>query len=264
MARDQEWVLVGSVRRPAVLDHPETAGGDLLVHPVAENDHAVRYVLLDPVPGERVRVVALLAGHDGGDGAFLEPPEEPAELRSHDGLVRERAEQQLNGVEHDALGPDALDAVVEQGEQRLKVELPRLDDFRGIHLEGMHREQPVPLQPVEIESQRGDVGAHLTGRLLEGDQHARLAVLPGARDEELQPQQRLAGSGAARHERRPAPRQPARGDLVQSMDPRRGLRQCQAPISLGQGRGQIGSAMIGRHTAPEGRFIASAFPAAGG
>ncbi len=136
----------------------------------------------------------------------------------------------LNGVEHDPLGPDALDGVVEQGEQRLKVELPRLDDFRGIDPEGMHHEQPVPLQPVEVESQRGDVGAHLAGRLLEGDQHARLAVLPGARDEELQPQQRLAGSGAARHQGRPAPRQPARGDLVQSLDPRRGLRQPGTPI----------------------------------
>ena len=159
MARDQERVLVGSVRRPAILDYPQTAGGDLLVHPVVENDHAVRYVLLDPVPGERV--AGPLAGHHGGDGTVLEPPEQPAQLRPHDGLARERAEQPFNGVEHDPLGPDALDGVVDQGEQRLKVELPRLDDFRGIRPEGMHHEQPVPLQPVEVESERGHVGAHL-------------------------------------------------------------------------------------------------------
>ena len=92
----------------------------------------------------------------------------------------------------------------EKEEQRLKVELPRLDQLGGVHSEGMHDQQLVPLERVEVEAQRGDVGAYLFCRLLKGDQHAWLAMLPGARDEEMQPQQRLAGSRATRHQRRPA------------------------------------------------------------
>ncbi len=99
----------------------------------------------------------------------------------------------------------------------------------------MNGQQMVPLEPVEVEAQRGDVGAHLFCRLLKGDQDAWLAMLPGASDEEMQPQQRLAGSRAARNQRRPAMGQTAPGDLVESADPRRGLRQRGAYGSLGLG-----------------------------
>ncbi len=97
----------------------------------------------------------------------------------------------------------------------------------------MHDQQLVPLERVEVEAQRGDVGAHLFCRLLKGDQHAWLAMLPGASDEEMQPQQRLSGTRAARNQRRPAMGQPAPGNLVESPDPRRGLRQNGAYGSLG-------------------------------
>ena len=49
---DQERVLVGAVRRAAVLDDPQPAGGDLVVHPVVEQDHAVGDVLLEALAGE--------------------------------------------------------------------------------------------------------------------------------------------------------------------------------------------------------------------
>src|ERR1022692_1670028 len=146
------------MRRPAVLDHPETARGNLIVYAMVENDHAVRHVLLDPVACEAA--VAPLAGHDRGDGPVLEPAEQAAELRSHDCLLLERAEQQLDGVEHDTLRPDTLDGVAEEKEQRLEVELPRLDQLSGGHSEGMDDQQLVPLEPVEVEAPRGDVGAH--------------------------------------------------------------------------------------------------------
>ncbi len=102
------------MRRPAVLDHPEAARGNLLVYAMVENDHAVRHVLLDPVACETA--VAPLAGHDRGDGPVLEPAEQPAELRSHDRLLLERAEQQLDSIEHDTLRPDTLDSVTEEEE----------------------------------------------------------------------------------------------------------------------------------------------------
>ena len=91
---------------------------------------------------------------------------------------------------------------------------------------------PSRSQPVKVKAHRGDIGGDLLGRLLEGHQHARLAVLPGAGDQELQSQQRLATPGAARHQRGPALGQPAPGDLIQSPDTGRGLRQQRASRSV--------------------------------
>ena len=52
---DQERVLVGAVGRAAVLDDPQPPRRDLLVDAVVEHDHAVRDVLLEPLPGELPR-----------------------------------------------------------------------------------------------------------------------------------------------------------------------------------------------------------------
>jgi len=76
---------------------------------------------------------------------------------------------------------------------------------------------------------QGTVGDHAGVAVLRGSGPGRVRLVsrtkvtstPGSpcsrppRDEELQPRQRLAGSGAAPHNRRRGPRQPAVGDRVQ-------------------------------------------------
>jgi len=49
---DQERVLIGSVDGAAVLHHPQTARGNLAVHPMIEQDDTIRNVFLQALPGE--------------------------------------------------------------------------------------------------------------------------------------------------------------------------------------------------------------------
>ena len=63
--------------------------------------------------------------------------------RPHDRVVAERAEQHLDGVQHDAPGADPPDRVVEDHEERFEVELSRRDDLGRIHPEREHREQAI-------------------------------------------------------------------------------------------------------------------------
>ena len=158
--RDQERVLAGPVRRPAVLDHLQPPRGNLIPGAVVQRDHAVAHVLLNAVPGQRA-VLAALAGHDRGDGPVLQPAEQPHQLSPHDRLGTEHAEQRFDRIEDNPPGPDALDRVVQQQEQRLEVELPRPDNLRRLGPERIDDQQPVPLQPVKIKAQRGDVGGDL-------------------------------------------------------------------------------------------------------
>ena len=61
-------------------------------------------------------------------------------------VVAERAEQHLDGVQHDAPGANPADRVVEDQEERFEVERPGGDDLGGIDLEREHREQAVLLE----------------------------------------------------------------------------------------------------------------------
>ena len=121
---DEEGVFVRSVQRAAVLEDPQAPRRGLLGDPVVEHDHAVRHVLLDAVAGQRT--VAAFAGDDGGDPAILQPGEEPAKLRAHRGGIGERAEQILQGVEHDAFGVHLIDGGTEPDEERLEIPLAGL------------------------------------------------------------------------------------------------------------------------------------------
>ena len=116
----------------AVLDHPQSTGGELLGDPVVEHHHAVRDVLLDPEPGELAVDVAALTGDDRGQVVVLEPAEEPAELAAHDGLVGQRAEEQLDRVEHDTPGADLGDGAGQPDEEPLEVEAAGLDELRRV------------------------------------------------------------------------------------------------------------------------------------
>ena len=225
---DQERVLVGPVERAPVFHDPEPSGRDLVVDPVVEDDHAVRDVLLDPELGQVAQLAALAADHHR-QAAVLEPAEQPIELPADDRLVGERAEQHLDRVQEDPFGADGLDRHREPDEQSFEVERTGLDDFARVQPEGVDREQTVPLELFQVEPERRDVGDQVALSLLEREEHARLAELASAADEELDPEQRLAGSGCAGDQRGPSLRKTTVGDLVEPGDAGGRLHQAGHP-----------------------------------
>src|SRR6185312_11130947 len=94
---DDERVLVGAVQAAAVLDDAQAPDGELLVHPVVEQDDAVGDVLFQAVASQCA--VAPLAGDDGGDALVLQPAEQTAQLGAQNAGVGQAAEQRLQGVQ---------------------------------------------------------------------------------------------------------------------------------------------------------------------
>src|SRR4051812_41737742 len=97
--------------RPAVLDHAQAPRRDLLVDPVVEEDHAVGYVFLEALAGERVG--AALAGDDGGDTSVFQPAEETSQFGTQHTSITEPGEERFDGVEDDAAGASGAQGVVE-------------------------------------------------------------------------------------------------------------------------------------------------------
>ena len=135
---DQEGILVRAVRGAPVLHDPHTARGDLPRDPVVEQDHAVRDVFFEPVPGEGAR--APLGRDDGRDPAGFQPAEQAPQLRAQQAGVRQAREQALDGVEHHALGADGVDGVAQADEQSLEVVLPRLLDLGALDVHEVDEE----------------------------------------------------------------------------------------------------------------------------
>ncbi len=238
---DQERVLVRPVRGAAILHHPQASRGNLVGDPVVEEDHAVRNVLLEALPGERA--VAPLGGDDGGHPLVLQPAEQAHQLGPKNRLVGEPAEQGLDGVEDDPLGPDAVDGEPEPNEEPAEVVLAVLLHVAALDHDVVHHQLLLGGEVIEVEPQRPHVGRQLRAGLFEGDEHPRLVVLHGAAHQELRGQQGLATAGAAAHQRRPALRQPAPGDLVQPPNAAAALRE------LAVGGRAIGDTLAHRYVA---------------
>ena len=100
------------------------------------------------------------------------------------------------------MAPTDSTAAGQPDEQPLEVEGARLDDLGGVEAEGVDREHAVALELLEVEAERRHVGDQVVLRLLEGEQHAGLAEVAGAADQELDAEQGLARAGRARHQGR--------------------------------------------------------------
>ena len=197
---------------------------------MVEQDHAVGDVLLQPLPRERP--LPALAGDDGGDPFVLQPPEQPLQLGAQDRLIVEAAEERLDGVEHHALGADAVDGVGEPDEETAEVVLAVLLHLAALDLHVVDDQLLVGDERVEIEAQRADVLSQLGLGLLEGQEHAGLTVIERPADQELQRQQRLSAAGASADQRGTACGKAASRDLVEPVDAARALGQrrvCLAP-----------------------------------
>ncbi len=199
---------------------------------VVEQDHGIRYVLLEPLFGQQA--VAALARDHRGDALVLQPPEQPSQLRAQDRLVRKTGKERLDGVEHDARGAHRLDRVAEADEQAFEVVLARFLDLGAFHAHVVDGELPLRDQLREVEPERRDVGGNLFGVLLERHEHAGFVELDDTVHQEGERQQRLARSRPSADESRPACRQPAARDLVEATDARGALRQRAAVLRNGQ------------------------------
>ena len=218
--------------RAAVFDHTQAARRDLIVDAVVEQDHRIRDVLLESLPGQEA--VAALARDHGGDALVLQPPEQPPQLRPEDGVVLQAGKQRLDGVEDDALGAHRPNRVVEPDEQPFEVMLARFLDLAAFHAHVVDRELLRLDQLREVEPERRDVAGNLLGVLLERHEHAGFVEMDGAVHQKREGQQRLAGSRPAADERRPAFRQPAARDLVEATDAGRRFRQIVPAAQMSQ------------------------------
>jgi len=91
-------------------------------------------------------------------------------------------------------------------------------DFAALDVDVIERELFVQHDLMQIEAERVDAGSHLRCIFLECHEHARLAELRRAVNEELHGQLRLTAQRADAHEGRPPSRQTVAGDFDQADD----------------------------------------------
>ena len=112
---------------------------------MVENDDAIGDVLFETLTGQRVG--AAFAGDDGGDAAFLEPGEQPAQLGAQDPGVAESGKQRFDGIEHDTPRTNRPQRVVQANEEPFEVVLAGLLDFRTLDPNVFER-QTLPLDEI--------------------------------------------------------------------------------------------------------------------
>src|SRR5487761_1411575 len=218
VAVDQEWVLVGAVIGAAILDDTQPPRGDFIAHPVIEQHHGIRDVLLEPLT--RQALAAPLARDDGSQVSVLEPTQEPAQLRTQDVLLREPAEERLNRIEDHDLRTLGRHGVIEPDEQGLEVVFARLLDLAAIDVDVINKQLSRRRQLRQVEPERGHIAGEVACAFLEAHEDPGLAETLGAVDEEAQGDERFAGAWTAAYERRTARGQAAPGDLIETVDPR--------------------------------------------
>ena len=157
-----------------------------------------------------------LGSDDGGHTLLFEPPKETAKFGSQDIEVREAAEQRLQRVEHDPLGPDGVNRMAQANKQSFEVVLPRFLDLAPLDVNVVHRQFLFLDEVIKIEAERTDVLSQFFRGFLERKKHARLVVQHGSPNQELDAHECFAAAGAAAHQRGSAFGKPAARDLVQS------------------------------------------------
>ena len=83
-------------------------------------------------------------------------------------------------------------------------------------------------QLFQVVAERAHVGRQFLGVFLEREQHAGLGETFRPVHEEADAEQGFSGAGPARHERRPAGGEPAKGDFIESRYPGARFSNCVA------------------------------------
>ena len=103
----------------------------------------------------------------GRDVLLFEPVEQAAQFGPKDRRIREAAEERFQCIEHDALGTDCVDRVLQPDKQRLEIVFTRLVDFTSHHTHFVDEDLLARLQRLQIEAHRGDVLDEIVGGFLE-------------------------------------------------------------------------------------------------
>ena len=103
---DQKRIFIGAMRGPAVLHHAKKPRGDLILHAIVEQNDAIIYILLKSVA--RQLTLAAFARDDRGNGFFLEPCKQTAELAAQDARIATAPEQVFDGVQDDSFCADRV------------------------------------------------------------------------------------------------------------------------------------------------------------
>jgi hypothetical protein len=211
---DEEGVFVRPVPGAAELHDAHPARGDLALHPVIEQDDAVRDVLLEPLPCQRC--LAALRRDDRGDPFVLQPAEEAPQLGAKNGGVAESGKQGLDGIEHDALRADAVDFIPDPNEEPLEVVRSSLRDVTALDVDVIHGDEIAFREVIEVEAEGAHVLRQFRGALLERDEEAGVAVLRGAANEEFGGKDCLAAPRGAADQRGTSERQTAARDFIEA------------------------------------------------
>ena len=214
---DEERILVGAVRRAAVLDDAQPARRDLVDDAVVEEDHAVGHVLLQPLARERT--VALLAGDDGGDAPVLQPAEQPPQLRAQYARGCRSRRTALSIVSSTTrFAPTESIARPRRRNRPSRSNSPV--SSISVRSTWMWSTATLPSATSLSRSKPSERTFSASSRagLLEGDEHAGLAVLRRAAHQELHRQQRLAAAGAAAYKGWSSLGKTTQGDLIETLD----------------------------------------------
>ena len=198
----------------AILDDAQPAGGDLVIHPVIQEDDAVADILLQTVACEGL--FALLAGDDSRDALVLEPEEEPSQFGAHDGLIRQAGKERFKAIKHNALGSNAVNRRAEADEQALQIVFASLLDLTALDADVVHNHFLVTDERGQVKAERGDVIGEFLASFLESHEDAWLVELARAAHNKFGGQKGFAAAGRATNERRPTLWQAAIGDFVKA------------------------------------------------
>ena len=202
----------------AVFNHPQPPRGDLVLHAVVQQDHAIGDVLFQPVPGQRA--VATLAGDDRGHPAVLEPAEQAAQFGAQGVGIRQAGKQRLHGVQHDPFGAGLVDGMAETHEQAFQVVFAGFLDLAAFDADVIDHQLFRGDQSRHVETQRCDVVHQVLSGFLEAEQDTRFAEPGRAVHQERHAQQGLTRTGRATDQGWPAARDAAQQDIVKAGDPR--------------------------------------------
>src|SRR4029077_13271687 len=133
----------------------------------------------------------------------LQPPKQPDQLGAHHELVRQAGEEQLDGVQDDALRVDRFNGVAQPDEQPLEIVFAALREFVALELHVVEQQAPAGAQPLQVETERLRVFHEIVGGLLERHEDTGLVEVERAAHQEFHGEQRLAAARAAADQRGP-------------------------------------------------------------
>ena len=79
--------------------------------------------------------VAAFRGHDRGHAFALQPAEQALQFSPDNGMVRQRGEKHIDGIQRYTLGADGVDRMTKTDEQPFQVVFSRLFDLAALDLD---------------------------------------------------------------------------------------------------------------------------------